>query len=83
MKPEQKMGIIFSAFGLTMGLLSNFIYGFFAILAFVVPIVGYVAMVFGMGRLEKSKKIKWVVVNSLLVFLMMWIIVWIFVFNIG
>ncbi len=79
MKPEQKVGIIFSVFGAAMGIFSTLI-GMLA-LAFIVPIAGYVAMLFAISRLEKTKKMKWVVANSVMSFVMVWFIVWIFAFN--
>ena len=80
MKPEQKMAMVFSVFGVAMGLFSNYV-GVLA-LAFVVPIAGYVGLTFAMSKMEREKKVKWVVVNSAMVFVLVWIIAWIFLFNV-
>ncbi len=81
MKPEQKSGIIFSVFGVAMGAFSSFVG--ILVLAFVIPIVGYVAMLFVMSKIESTKKMKWVVMNSIVSFLLVWLVSWIFIFNIG
>lgn len=79
MKPEQKMAIVFSVLGVAMGALSSFL-GMLAV-SIVVPIAAYIAMVFAAGKMESGKKMKWVVTHSLPSFVLVWIIVWIFVFN--
>lgn len=81
MKPEQKFAIIFTVFGAAMGAFSTYI-GILA-LSFAVPIVGYIAMLFLMRRIETSKKMKWIVTNSIMSFLLVWLVSWIFIFNIG
>lgn len=78
MKPEQKVGIIFSFFGIAMGFFST---QFAGSIAWSIPIIIYIALIFGMKKLFKGKKAKWVVTNSILTFLFMWIVSWIFILN--
>lgn len=80
MKPEQKVGITFTGIGFVTGIISNFLSG--SSLAFAVPLIVYIAMLFSMEKII-GKKLKWIVTNSLLVFLLTWLIVWVFLFNIG
>ena len=81
MKPEQRVGIIFSVFGVAMGLLSNFIG--VLLLAFVIPIAGYVGMVFAISKMDKTKNLKWILTKSVMSFVLLWMVVWIFVYNMG
>lgn len=81
MKPEQKSAIIFTIFGAAMGAFSTYIG--ILVLSFAVPIAGYIAMLFLMSRIETSKKMKWIVTNSIMSFLLVWLVSWIFIFNIG
>lgn len=81
MKPEQKMGIIFSAFGVAMGFLSSQVGPGF--LTYTVPAVAYAAMLFLVGKLFKEKKGKWLLTQSIASFLLSWIVSWVILFNVG
>lgn len=81
MKPEQKMGMIFSAFGLAMGVLSAQIGPGF--LSYVAPVAAYAAMLFLAGRLFKEKKAKWLLTHSIMSFLLVWVVSWVIFFNIA
>lgn len=78
-KPEQKMGMIFLVFSIAMGFLSNQIGG--GTFAFLIPIALYVGMIFGLKRVFIGKKGKWLVTNSILTFLLIWLLSWIFILN--
>jgi hypothetical protein len=78
-KPEQKVGIASTAYGAAMGIFSAWV-GTLAI-AGLVPIAGYVGLVFAMKRMESEKKAKWIVGQGVLSFLLVWVVVWILVFN--
>lgn len=82
MKPEQKMGAVFAAVGIVMGIVSALLRGTL-IAAIILPIVAYVVMIFASKRIESSKNMKWAVMSSLPSFFLTWIVSWIFVFNLG
>lgn len=79
MKPEQKMGIIFSILGIAMGAASSVVGILYA--SFAIPVAAYVGAVFLASRMEKEKKIKWIVTHSVGTFFLTWIVSWIFILN--
>lgn len=79
MKPEQKMGAIFTLFGAAMGLLSNTI-GSNLVGGFL-PIGLYAGSLFLVRRVYKEKKPIWLVSNSLIIFFLTWFIAWVLLFN--
>lgn len=79
MKPEQKMGTISFALGVAMGFFSYQVGG--GPVAWLVPIAVYVGSVFGLKKVFTEKKPKWIVTNSILTFLLVWVVSWIFILN--
>ena len=81
MKIEQTIILVFLVFGLVSGIVSNYIGNL--ILAILIPLVFYSLANILMAKLVKSRKFKVIVANSLATFLPLWLIVWIFLFNLG
>ncbi len=81
MKIERLVIILFAALGSVGGIASNL----FADLIFsvVVPLVGYVGMLLATLRYGWRKKKKWLIQNSLITFILMWLVVWILLYNLG
>jgi hypothetical protein len=80
MKLEKNIVIIYTFLGLIAGILSNYINPFeFAIL---VSVVIYLIPTIFLIKRVKSKRIKWLISNSLVTFLLVWFVVWIFLNNI-
>lgn len=81
MKPGQKMGIVFTLVGLTMGIAAYLVKD--AILGVVLSIAVYAAMVFVSGKkVETSKNVRWILGNSIGCFLLTWLVSWIVLFNV-
>lgn len=81
MKIEQKLSIIFSGMGLVTALISNFITNFSVIVALVIPLIVYVATFNFVLRHPHDKKKRVLFVNSFFSFFLVWLIVWIILYN--
>ena len=83
MKVDQVVVFIYVLLGAATGILSNYFNKSLGslTLAFIVPIVVYLATVFPLIRFVKQKQKKWLIQNSLIGFFLIWIIVWIIAHN--
>ncbi len=79
MNQDQITVITFSALGVMAGIISNFFAGF---LSFLIPSIVYFAACFLLIRSGKSKKTS-LILNSLVTFILVWLLVWIFLYNSG
>lgn len=79
MKIEKAITIIYSFLGLFAGFLSNYIG--VVMVALLVPSLLYSISLFFLVRRIRSKRIKWLISNSLITFLLVWFVVWIFLNN--
>jgi len=78
MKIEQ---IVVLAF-LFLGVLSGFISNYFIknqeslMLALILPVIIYLIFLFPFKKLVKTKKFQWLIYNSLVTFILIWLVVW-------
>lgn len=80
MNLEQKLISIFSLLGIVSGFISNY-FRIFS-LSLILPLVIYCLVFLILTKFIKEKKIKWMITNSLITFILVWLVVWIFLFNI-
>lgn len=78
---EQKLAVLFFILGVVAGFASNYLANLLFSLAAGVAI--YAASFSVLAGKIKSKKTKWLVTNSLVTFVLVWLVVWIFLFNMG
>jgi len=78
MKLEQKIAIIYSFIGIASGFLSNFLNSL--LYAVILPLAVYSISFIILVRLSK-RKILWLLSNSFITFLLVWLVVWIFLYN--
>jgi len=79
MNQDQITVIIFSALGAMAGIISNLFAGF---LSFLIPLIVYFVACYSLIRSSKSKKTS-LILNSLVTFILVWLLVWIFLYNSG
>lgn len=79
MNAERKLTLIYFVLGLAMGILSNYLS---STMAFGAGTAVY-ALSFLVSRtvIGEKKKLSWYVLNTLLTFVLVWMITWIFLFN--
>jgi len=80
MKPEQKIGMASTAIGAAAGTAAAFLGT--GMLGLGVGIAGYAATFLLSKTFDDSKKTKWVLLNSLPSFFLVWLVSWIIVFNV-
>jgi hypothetical protein len=82
-KLEQKLTAAYLALGAACGVLADYL-ATNAMLpyALLVPLVVYAATVTALARLMKGQKTSKLVSNSLMTFVLVWAVVWVFLFNI-
>lgn len=80
MNVERKLTIIYFVLGVGMGVISKYID---ALLSLAIAIAVYAISAFVLRRQGEGKKLSWYVLNTLLTFVLVWIVTWIFVFNLG
>ena len=79
MNIERKLTLIYFILGIGMGILSNYLD---IMLSFAIGAALYAISFFVVKRFENSgKKLSWYVLNTLLTFVLVWLITWIFLFN--
>lgn len=79
MNVERKLTLIYFILGIGMGILSNFLD---VMLSLTIGVALYVISFFVVKRFENSgKKFSWYVLNTLLTFALVWLVTWIFLFN--
>jgi len=83
MKVDKVVIFIYVLLGFGLGFFSNFFLQILSslFLAFVVPILIYSATLFPLLKMVRQKKKKWLVSNSLITFLLVWLLVWITLYN--
>lgn len=75
----QSLTLIYSGLGVVAGYTSNLIENRFIdiLSAFLIYMVSYIILI----KAVPYKKRKWLVANSLITFILIWLVVWIFLFN--
>ena len=83
MKVDQVIVSAYLVLGIALGFVSNYFNKSLGsvLLAFVVPFVVYVISVGPLFKFVKQKKKNWLIKNSLITFILVWIIVWIIAHN--
>lgn len=78
MKTERIVILSFSALGVTAGILSYYLE---ALLAMPLAIFIYIMSILPSLKFFVGKKRKWLIQNSLISFILMWILVWVLLFT--
>jgi len=78
---EQKLAFIYTALGIIAGFISTLFNSLQ--FALIVPTVIYLISFVFLVRFCKHKKISWLIFNSIFVFFLIWLMVWIFTCNLG
>ena len=79
MTAERMLTLIYFVLGIGMGILSNRLD---VALSLAIGVVLYVVSFFVAKRfVSEKKKFLWYVLNTLLTFVLVWLVMWIFVFN--
>ena len=83
MRADQVIVAAYLVLGIVIGMVSNYFNKVLGslLLAFIIPIVVYLISAFPLFKLVKQKKKNWLVKNSLITFLLVWIIIWIVAHN--
>lgn len=84
---EQIIILIYACLGVGVGLISNFFTSTASphqnlATALLVPLAVYFASLAFLLRTIQQKKKRWLVYNSFMTFILVWLVVWIFLFNI-
>lgn len=82
MKIEQKIVAAYSVIGLACGLISDYFTPANLTFALLVPAAIYFATMLPLVKLVKEQKMRMLVSNSLITFFLVWIMVWVFLYNI-
>jgi hypothetical protein len=87
MTVEQIVVLIYTALGVGGGLISNFFTSAASpyktlVAALLVPLAVYFTSLALLLRTVQQKKKRWLVYNSFMTFALVWLVVWIFLFNI-
>ncbi|MFH1622977.1 MAG: hypothetical protein ABIA12_00440 [Candidatus Aenigmatarchaeota archaeon] len=80
-KLEQKVVAAYSALGVASGVLSNYFEAGPLVYAVLLPLAAYAASAAVMFRLGRGQKRSQLLSNSLVTFLLVWAVVWIFLYN--
>lgn len=76
---ERMLTLIYAGFGMAMGFFSRWV-GILS-LAIAVPILLYLVSFFLLKHFIKYKKTKWLLINSVITYILIWQVMWIFLFN--
>jgi len=81
---ERTILFVFLALGILLGFISNYLIKSLnsLTLALLTPLVFYLIAQAPFMRFVKDKKKRWIFYNSFLTFFLIWIVVWIFLYNI-
>jgi len=79
MKIERLVIILFTIAGVVGGIASDLLADL--ILSAAIPLVVYVALLTVMLKFFEKKKRKWLIYNSLTTFILIWLVVWILLYN--
>lgn len=79
MNPERKLTLIYFVLGIAMGVLSTYLN---VMLSVGIGVVLYLISFFIAKKFTgENKKFSWYVLNTLLTFVLVWMVTWIFLFN--
>lgn len=79
MNAERMLTVIYFVLGITMGILSNYLS---TMLSVGIGVVLYIISFFAVKQfVAEKKKFSWYVLNTLLTFVLVWLVTWIFLFN--
>lgn len=78
--PDQTITLVFTAIGILAGAVSYYLSNT-VILALVLPVPIYATTLSILTRLVKEKKVKQMVYSSSVTFVLIWLLVWIFLYN--
>lgn len=79
MSAERMLTMIYFVLGIAMGILSNRLD---VMLSVVIGVILYVGSFFAVKFfVSEKKKFSWYVLNTLLTFILVWLVTWIFIFN--
>ena len=79
MNAERKLALIYFVLGIAMGILSPYLN---VMLSVGIGVVLYVISFFIAKKITgENKKFSWYVLNTLLTFVLVWMVTWIFLFN--
>jgi hypothetical protein len=81
MKIERLMYILFTVLGIAGGAISAWIGDLF--LSVLVPSALYAAATVALLKFFEEKRRKWMIYNGLVTFVLVWIVVWISLYNLG
>jgi hypothetical protein len=81
MNTEQKLTLIYMAFGIGAGFLSKFLGVLLP--AMMVPIALYIGSFFLLKKKIKTRSSKWLLTNSVITYALVWQVTWIMLFNYG
>jgi len=81
MRIEQKIVAVYSVVGLVCGVLSNYLTALNLTFALLVPVAGYFATLLPLVRIVKERKFRMLLSNSLITFFLLWIMIWVFLYN--
>lgn len=79
MKAEQISILLFLASGIIAGIVSNYLNNF--MFAFVASIVIYLLGLMVVIKFMRERKVKKIVTNTFITFLLFWLVVWILLYN--
>ena len=81
MKIERLVIVSFTTLGIVCGVVSSWFGDL--ILGIIIPFIVYIVLSGIMLKFVKSKKKQWLISNSFITFVLMWLVVWISIFNLG
>ena len=83
MKIDQVFALGYLALGVFLGVLSNYLLSSNGNLTFalVIPLFVYLVSLFPLLKFIKSKKRRWIITNSFITFVLIWLVVWILLYN--
>lgn len=83
MKLEQILVIVYLFIGISMGLVSDYLNNSMGLIyAVVVPVIVYAVSISAFLSLVKERKIRVVILNSFVTFILFWLVAWIFLHNV-
>lgn len=81
MRIEQKIVAVYSVVGGVCGFLSNHLTQINLTYALLVPIGGYFVTLLPLIRIVKERRLRMLISNSLVTFLLVWMMTWVFLYN--
>ena len=79
MNIERRLALIYSVLGFGMGILSIY---FASVISLIIGVGVYIVSFFAVKKFVRdNKKFSWYVLNTLVTFVLVWLVTWIFLFN--